>query len=229
MVSIIGKKINIIENIPIDDLEKTVIYCHGLGSNKNLVNRFSKDLLNNNIGVVSFDFPGHGDDKTDFSLFNLSLCIEYLEEVIKYTKDKYNVPICLFGSSFGGYVILNKLIRGDKDIDKIILMCPAINFCEIMELKSGITDDYFDTNEFMPLYNNIKIYKDAYLEFKNGDEKIRKAKFRDISIIQGMLDKTVSYEIIKDFCLRNNLELITIEKGKHELYDYDEKIVDLFN
>ena len=44
-----------------------------------------------------------------------------------------------------------------------------------------------------------------------------------------MLDKTVSYEIIKDFCLRNNLELITIEKGKHELYDYDEKIVDLFN
>ena len=229
MVSIIGKKINIIENIPIDDLEKTVIYCHGLGSNKNLVNRFSKDLLNNNIGVVSFDFPGHGDDKTDFSLFNLSLCIEYLEEVIKYTKDKYNVPICLFGSSFGGYVILNKLIRGDKDIDKIILMCPAINFCEIMELKSGITDDYFDTNEFMPLYNNIKIYKDAYLEFKNGDEKIRKAKFRDISIIQGMLDKTVSYEIIKDFCLRNNLELITIEKGKHELYGYDEKIVDLFN
>ena len=229
MVSIIGKKINIIENIPIDDLEKTVIYCHGLGSNKNLVNRFSKDLLNNNIGVVSFDFPGHGDDKTDFSLFNLSLCIEYLEEVIKYTKDKYNVPICLFGSSFGGYVILNKLIRCDKDIDKIILMCPAINFCEIMELKSGITDDYFDTNEFMPLYNNIKIYKDAYLEFKNGDEKIRKAKFRDISIIQGMLDKTVSYEIIKDFCLRNNLELITIEKGKHELYGYDEKIVDLFN
>ena len=108
-------------------------------------------------------------------------------------------------------------------------MCPAINFCEIMELKSGITDDYFDTNEFMPLYNNIKIYKDAYLEFKNGDEKIRKAKFRDISIIQGMLDKTVSYEIIKDFCLRNNLELITIEKGKHELYGYDEKIVDLFN
>ena len=157
------------------------------------------------------------------------MCIEYLEEVIKYTKDKYNVPICLFGSSFGGYVILNKLIRGDKDIDKIILMCPAINFCEIMELKSGITDDYFDTNEFMLLYNNIKIYKDAYLEFKNGDEKIRKAKFRDISIIQGMLDKTVSYEIIKDFCLRNNLELITIEKGKHELYGYDEIIVDLFN
>ena len=122
---------------------------------------------------------------------------------------------------------MNRLIRNDKDIDKTILMCPAINFCEIMELKSGISIDYFDTNEYMPLYNNIKIYKDAYLEFKNGDKKIRNSKFRNISIIQGMLDKTVSYNDIREFCLRNDLELITIEKGKHELYDYDKEIVDL--
>lgn len=226
-VKLVNNKINIIENMPIDELEKKVIYCHGLGSNKNLVNRFSKDLLNNNIGVVSFDFPGHGDDKTPFSLFNLSLCIEYLEEVIKYIKNKYNVPICLFGSSFGGFVVLNRLIIRNNDIDKTILMCPAINFCEIMELKSGISIDYFDTNEFMPLYNNIKIYKDSYLEFKNGDKKIRKANFRNISIIQGMMDKTVSYDDIREFCLRNNLELVTIQKGKHELYGYDEEIVDL--
>ena len=226
-VKLVNNKINIIENMPIDELEKIVIYCHGLGSNKNLVNRFSKDLLNNNIGVVSFDFPGHGDDQTPFSLFNLSLCIEYLEEVIKYIKNKYNVPICLFGSSFGGFVVLNRLIIRNNDIDKTILMCPAINFCEIMELKSGISIDYFDTNEFMPLYNNIKIYKDSYLEFKNGDKKIRKANFRNISIIQGMMDKTVSYDDIREFCLRNNLELVTIKKGKHELYGYDEEIVDL--
>ena len=226
-IKLVNNKINIIENIPIDGLEKIVIYCHWLGSNKNLVNRFSKDLINNNIGVVSFDFPGHGDDKTDFSLFNLSLCIKYLEEVIKYAKDKYNVPICLFGSSFGGYVILNRLIRSDKDIDKTILMCPAINFCEIMELKTDISINYFNDNEFMPLYNNIKIYKDAYLEFKNGDKDVRKAKFRNVSIIQGMMDKTVSYNDIREFCLRNNLELIAIEKGKHELYDYDKEIIDL--
>lgn len=58
--------------------------------------------------------------------------MEYLEKVIKYIKDKYNVPICLFGSSFGGYVILNRLIRSGKYIYKTILMCLAINLCEIM-------------------------------------------------------------------------------------------------
>lgn len=93
----------------------------------------------------------------------------------------------------------DRLIRSDKYIYKTILMCPAINFCKIMELKTGISIDYFDTNEYMPLYNNIKIYKDAYLEFKNGDEEIRKSKFRNISIIQGMMDKTVSYDDIENF------------------------------
>ena len=110
-VKLVNNRINVLENVPTNKLERIVIYCHGLGSNKNLVNRFSKDLLNNNVGVVSFDFPGHGDDKTDFSLFTLSLCIEYLEEVFKYTKDKYNVPVCLFGSGFGGYVILIDLLE----------------------------------------------------------------------------------------------------------------------
>ena len=93
-VKLVNNRINILENIPANKLERIVIYCHELGSNKNLVNRFSKDLLNNDVGVVSFDFPGHGNDKTDFSLFTLRLCMEYLEKVIKYTKDKYNVPIC---------------------------------------------------------------------------------------------------------------------------------------
>ena len=69
-MKLFNNRINTFENMPTNELEKIVIYCHGLGSDKSLVNRFSKDLLNKNIGVVSFDFPGHGDDKTDFSFFN---------------------------------------------------------------------------------------------------------------------------------------------------------------
>ena len=219
--------ISLFEAIPSSELERVVIYCHGLGSDKNWAIRFYNNLLKNNVGFIAFDFPGHGDDKTDFSFFSLNLCLECLEKVICYVKNKYNVPICLFGSSFGGFVVLNRLIRSDKDIDKTILMCPAINFCEIMELKSGISIDYFATNEFMPLYNNIKIYRNAYLEFKKGDEAIRNFKFKNILVVQGTKDKTVFYENIKEFCLKNQLKLVTVKDGKHELYGYDERIVDL--
>ena len=206
-------------------MNKIIIYCHGLGSNKTWATRFYDGLLKNKIGIISFDFPGHGEDKTDFSLFNLSLCITYLEEMITYVKTKYNVPIYLFGCSFGGFVVLNKLIQNNKNIEKTMLMCPAINFCEIMEHKSGMSLDYFNTNEFMPLYNNIKIYKDAYLEFKDGDEAVKNYEFQNISIIHGTSDKTVLYKDISNFCKKNNLKLTTIEDGKHELYNYDNEIV----
>lgn len=225
---LINDKINTfsaISAIPHDNMNKIIIYCHGLGSNKTWATRFYDDLLKNKIGIISFDFPGHGEDKTDFSLFNLSLCITYLEEIIAYVKTKYNVPIYLFGCSFGGFVILNKLIHNNTNIEKTMLMCPAINFCEIMEHKSGISLDYFNTNEFVPLYNNIKIYKDAYLEFKNGDNVVKNYEFQNVSIIHGTADMTVLYKDISDFCKKNNLKLTTIEDGKHELYNYDNEIV----
>ena len=221
---LVNNKINTFMAVD-DSVDRIVIYCHGLGANKIWATRFYDYLLTNKIGIISFDFPGHGEDKTDFVYFNLSLCISYLEEMIDYVKIKYNVPIYLFGSSFGGFVILNKLIKTDINIKKAMLMCPAINFCEIIERKLGISLDYFNTNEFVPLHNNIKIYKDAYLEFKNDNNAVKNYEFQNVSIIQGTLDRTVLYDDISKFCKKNNLKLTTIEGGKHELYGYDEEII----
>ena len=226
MNNILMGKINTFSAIPNNNLKGIIIYCHGLGSNKNWAIRFYDRLLENNLGIYAFDFPSHGEDKTDFSKFSLSRCINYLDEVISYVKKQYSVPIYLFGCSFGGFVILNRLLEKKFDIQSTILMCPAINFCEIMENKSGISDNYFKTNEYMPLYNNIKIYKNSYDEFKKGDKKIKDSNFDNISIIQGTLDKTVNYNDIKKFCRKHSLSLYTIENGKHELYGYDDEVVD---
>lgn len=227
MNELYDEKINIFSAIPEDEIQGIIIYCHGLGSNKKWATRFYKRLLENKLGIYAFDFPGHGEDGTEFSQFTLNSCISYLNDVISYVGDKYNVPIYLFGCSFGGFIILNRLIVKNDDIKSTILMCSAINFCEIMERKSGISNDYFNTNEYMPLYNNIKIYEQAYIEFKNGDLQLKNFKFNNISIIQGTLDKTVDYENIKKFCDKNNLKLFTIQDGKHELYGHDDEIVDL--
>lgn len=59
-------------------------------------------------------------------------------------------------------------------------MRPAINFCEIIERKFEISNDYFNTNEYMTLYNNIKIYEQAYIEFKNCDLQLKNFKFNNI-------------------------------------------------
>ncbi|MBP3800117.1 MAG: alpha/beta fold hydrolase [Bacilli bacterium] len=208
-----------------NSLNGIIIYCHGLGSNKEMSQRFSDKLVKNNIGLIAFDFPGHGEDSTDFKDFNLDLCIDYLNRVITSIKNEYDVPIYLFGSSFGGFVILNRLINKSSDISKTILMCPAINFCEIMENKTEISLDYFNDNEYKYLYNNIKIYKDSYISFKEGDNNIKNNYFKNIFIIEGTDDQTTTYESMKEFSSKNDLDMLTIESGKHELYGYDDEIV----
>ena len=149
-----------------------------------------------------------------------------LNEIIKYVKKTYNASICLFGCSFGGFVILNKLIYDQECAYKTILMCPAINFSEILEKKANISIEYYNSNLYMPLYNNIKIYKKAYLEFKNGTEKIKNGHFENIAIIQGFADKTVLCENVKKFCKDKRIKLKIIKNGKHELYGFDKEIVE---
>ena len=107
-------------------------------------------------------------------------------------------------------------------------MCPAINFCEIMERKVGnLNMEYFDNNRYLPLYNDIKIYKKAYIGFKKGDEYVKREKFNNIFIIQGDIDKTVNVDNIIKFCDENKLDYKIIHEGKHELYGFDKEIVEL--
>ena len=204
------------------DTEKVIIYCHGLGSKKEKINRLKDKLLENNIGVVAFDFPGHGEDKTDFSKFNLNLCISYLEEVIEKHKNK---KIYLFGSSYGGFVILNKLIRNNKYINNTILLSPAVNFLSIVNRKQNIDINYFNNQEYIDLYNNIKIYKTAYIDYKNNEEKVYKYKYNNINIIHGTLDKTVLLKDVEYFSKKNNLNLKIVKDAKHELFGYEDEII----
>lgn len=226
MEFLINNRIKAFSAVSSNRLKGVIIYCHCLGSNKNWALRFCDKLLDHGLGLVAFDFPGHGSDNTSFKQFDLNLCVDYLNQVISYVESQFNVSVYLFGCSFGGFVILNRLLEKNDDIRSTILMCPAINFCEIVERKTGVSIDCFSTNEYLNLYNNIDIYKSVYEQFKSGDLGIRNSRFSDVSIIQGTLDKTVFYNDIENFCALNCLNLSVIENGKHELYGYDEEIVD---
>lgn len=225
---IINNRIHMFKAIENPKSENIILYIHGLGSNKSWITRFYNNLLANNYIVYSLDLPGHGEDKTPFESFDLTICTEYIKEAIKYIKTHHkNCNISLFGSSYGGFVILNTYNEIKKDINKIYLMCPAINFCEIMERKVGnLNIDYFNNYNFLPLYNNIKISKKAYEEFKNGDSFIRNSSFNNVFIIQGDLDKTVLVTDIIEFSKKNSLVYNIIKDGEHELYGFENKIIE---
>lgn len=213
-----------------DNVRKVVIYCHGFGESKERINQHYEVLNSNGIGIVSFDFPCHGEDKSDDSCFNLTSSLDYLDRVIDSVK-KYNVPICLMGSSFGGYIVLSYINKHKVKFDKVFLKYPAVNFYECTKRKLGIDIDYFDNHEFYTFLNGRNYSKEAFLEFMNDDLKENFDKCgNDIFVIHGDKDKTVLLDDVKYFCDKYNIKLDIIVGAEHGMKDYldvvNKKLID---
>lgn len=218
--------INMFNAMPSDNPSKIIIYCHGLGANRCWATRYYQKLLEKNIGIISFDLPGHGRDKTPFNKFTIDLCLSYLEQVISYAKNTYHSKIYLLGSSYGGFVLLNRLMTQNKDIEKTYLISPAINFCEIIERRAGIElNEYLKTNDHIHIFYDIDIYKEAYQKMKKQEQQIKNYNFKNIYIIHGQKDRTVLLKDVNTFSTNNNLKLKVVEEGKHELHGHEEEIV----
>lgn len=213
-----------------DNVNKIVIYCHGFGESKERINQHYDVLNNNRIGIVSFDFPCHGEDKSDSSCFNLTNCLGYLDKVIKSIME-YNVPISLMGSSFGGYIVLSYINRYKAKFDKVFLKYPAVNFYECTVRKLGIDISYFDNHDYYEFLNGFKYKKDNFLSFMNDDlmESFDKCG-NDIFIIHGDKDKTVLLSDVKYFCDIYDIKLEVIKGAEHGMKDYldivNEKLLD---
>lgn len=216
---IIDDKIYCFFSIP-DDVKKIVIYCHGFGESKDRINQHFEVLKDRGIGIVSFDFPCHGEDKSDDFCFDLSNSLYYLDRVIESVKG-YGVPISLMGSSFGGYIALSYINKYKVRFDKVFLKYPAVNFYECTKRKLGIDIDYFDTHEFYTFLNGRKYSRSAFLEFMNDDlmDSFDKCG-NEIYIIHGDKDRTVLLEDIKYFCDKYDIKLDVIYGAEHGMKDY---------
>lgn len=222
---IIDEKVFCYLSIP-NNASKIVIYCHGFGENKERINQHYNELNSIDVGIVSFDFPCHGEDKSDDFDFNLINCLDYLNRVINFVKE-YSVPISLMGSSFGGYIILSYINRFKSKFEKVFLKYPAVNFYECTVRKLGIDIDYFDNHEFYTFLNGRKYNRDAFLGFMNDDLMKNFDKCgNDIFIIHGDKDKTVLLEDVKYFCDKYDIKLDIIAGAEHGMKDYQDVVND---
>lgn len=219
------KNISITVAEPKLNFENILIYVHGLGSSSEMIQRFARKLCKEKTAICAFDLPAHGKDNNSFEKFSLTNSLIYLDNVISYVNNKYvGCKITLFGSSYGAYVILNKLKK--EAGFSAILMSPAINFPDILKEKGNINDEYYLNHEYKELYGDVKIYKDAFLEFCSHDVNEKNDNFVNVRIIHGTDDKTVDISIAIDFAKKNNIDLKIIDNEVHELYSSNSIIVD---
>ena len=208
--------IEVNEYIP-QKLDKIIIAVHGFGGDKNssVIVALANELNKYNIGIVCFDFPGHGESTVDGKFFTVTNSINDLNTVEQYVIDKYNVPIGIFATSYGGYITLLNIGINKKNYSNVILRCPAINMYEIFKKNIlSINEDELEKNGYCELGNErkININLEYYKELENNNIKnIVKKLNLPIVIIHGTEDDMAPISDSIEF--QNNFkEYVTLEK-----------------
>ena len=157
-----------------------------------------------------------------------NIVTEYLVNAIN---NKYNVPINIIGSSFGGYIALLYVMKHDI-INKVFLKYPAVNFCECVDRKLNINSKYFDNTEYIELPSGYRIYKKSYESFNRNNIMNNYSTNSEIYIIHGTLDKTVLLDDVKRIAVDNSIKLKIVDGASHGMKDYldlvNEEIINYF-
>lgn len=209
-------------------IKKAVISLHGFGSDKDTgsVERFAEYVLkkHKDVVIVTYDEPNHGEDAKRKLL--LEDCYTYLSIVSEYVKSRFKTDeIYAYGTSFGGYQLLNYINKFGSPFRNIALRCPAINLYNIVsgfitnpdELKAlsrnkpilaGFEKNVRIDNHFLDEIKAIDLFEYDYGRFKN-----------DIKIIQGTKDEFVPFDVVKSFADKNELPFVAVEGADHRFRD----------
>lgn len=202
-----------------------IIACHGFGGDKesSAIIELANKVSTHNIGLICFDFPGHGQSDVNADQLSINNCINDITSIENYIKLNFkNIPISIFATSFGAYITLLKIFKYQTEYRHIILRAPAIKMDEIFKnslikenmsnfKERGFTELGFERKMNVPYSFYEDLLKNNIFDLYNNSQKIL--------IIQGTADDIApisdTYEFIK--LDTNNLSLVPIEGADHRM------------
>ena len=219
------KKIKI-NNIPSiiwgENKGKVFIAIHGNMSSKEdeIIKIFADNIVNKNYSLISFDLPEHGDRKEDKEyLCKVQNCVKDLKTIMYYAKENYN-QINIFACSMGVYFSL--LAYQNEKIDLCLFLSPVVNMKHIiynMMSLCSVTEKELEERKEIKTDFGQTLYWDYYLYVKNNPiEAWNKKTF----ILYGSKDNMQSEKLIKEFSIKNNINLDILENGEHFFHTKEE-------
>ena len=122
-----GYDISIMSNVR--DESNTILLClHGFGGDKHstVIAALTESLDRDGVGVVTFDWPAHGDSPAKDSDLTVENCLRDLDTVLSYIRGAWQKPISCFATSFGGYLAALYQSGHQDAFDKLVLRSPAL-------------------------------------------------------------------------------------------------------
>ena len=207
-----GTTIPIIWNVH-PDAQMILLCLHGYAGDKNssVIAALMERLEEKRIGVVTFDWPAHGESDAPDSALTVENCLADLDIIVKLIENRTELPISCFATSFGGY--LATLYRNENPdvFELVILRSPALKM-------SAIFCKLLPENDFEKLMNGEEITQGFDRKMKVGkrfyDSLCQHEAFsadpphsEKMFIIQGDKDTVVAPEDTVSYARRNDIRI----------------------
>jgi len=135
---------------------QTFLILHGWGSKAKNWENVKKILEEKGWEVKIPDLPGFGENLTMKKPFSLD---DFAEWVKKYTKTQNLNKFFLIGHSFGGAVAVKYCLKYPEDVEKLILVNPAL--IRKRDFKKKVISkilSFFKIFSFFPFFEKIKLF-----------------------------------------------------------------------
>lgn len=117
--------------------ERNAVLLHGAGkAHRKRLYTLAQALLEQGVGVVLFEFSGHGDSSGKLSELSLARRQLQAEEVIESLIPAES-PLYLIGFSMGGQTVCDILPRYQDRVLGVLLFCPAMYSEKARDLRFG--------------------------------------------------------------------------------------------
>ena len=182
-----GYNISYDEYIP-NNCKTIVIAMHGFAGDKasGCIKLLEDRLKQMNVGLIKFDWPGHGESETNGDYLTIYNCLSDLNSIVKHIeKNNNNCNLVAFSTSFGGYLTLLYNYYNPNVFNHIILRSPAIKMYDVLE-NNILTDQM-----------KLELRKNGYFHY--GFERILKVslefinELRDENIFKLYSDRNLNY------------------------------------
>jgi len=209
-----------------------VVFAHGLGSVRSgeKAVALETECARRGWAFAACDFRGHG--ASDGTMLELrgSRLLEDLDAITRAATERAAGPLCLFGSSMGGWAAAWFAAHNPARVAACAFVAPAFRFLEWNRFNQTELDEWQRTgrhrvcNEFIDLELGSGLLAEASdFQFETLAERFRSP----LMIFHGMRDDLVPYTQSLEFvarCAATDIELVITKQGDHRLSHDKEKI-----
>ncbi|MCJ7680085.1 MAG: alpha/beta hydrolase [Candidatus Aminicenantes bacterium] len=192
-----------------DEMKKSgpaVVLCHGFTTSKDSRTflELEKRLIGVGVGVLRFDFYGHGESAGRFEEITVGTAVKNVKAAWNYLKEREFGPMGLVGSSFGG--LAAALAAPDLDnLHALALKSPVTgSIVDLIVEREKINGERWKDDGFIHLpFEQGEGIRLNYTFYEDGKTKSAFDRAREIGcpvlIIHGDRDESVPIEQSRDY------------------------------